>query len=346
MENAFKSAMDRIKAEDTLKKKTEVYLMNANNSNVTPLKSLKNNKIMKRAIAAACVAVLLCGSSVGAYAYYKTPVSYVSLDINPSVELGVNPLGTVVTATAYNGDGSTILDGQNVTNTSVENAVNTLVTSAADNGFIADDGSTVISVTSETDNSTTATQLQNEAEQGAETAVQSGGDTASVISDNVALARRDEARKLGITPGKLNLIQKLQALDPTISVDQYKDAKVKDIQKKFIELKKNAKSKGTTSSSTSSNSSSSTTSSEVTSSSSEGTSSVAPSESSSTVTAAALQSSSSKKNNTKKHSSTSVTSSIANTTSSLSASSSSTGRTAHGNGNGGKSPNSNSNKNK
>lgn len=48
-------------------------------------------------------------------------------------------------------------------------------------------------------------------------------------TDNVALARRDDARDLGITPGKLNLIQKLQAVDPTVVVDDYKDATVKSI---------------------------------------------------------------------------------------------------------------------
>src|SRR5471030_2574278 len=64
---------------------------------------------------------------------------------------------------------------------------------------------------------------------------------AEVETGNVALARRDEARKLGITPGKLNIIQKLQKLDPTINIEDYKSSSVKDIQKKTKELRKDNK---------------------------------------------------------------------------------------------------------
>lgn len=239
MNSAFKSALNKVKADENLIKKTEGYLMkNASlvKNESVPVK--RNLFLGKRVIAAACAALLLCGGSIGAYAYYKTPVSYLSLDINPSVELGINSFGKVVSATAYNADGSTILKGQSLMNSSVQDAVKALVQSANRNGFIAKDGSTVISATSETDNSTTASELQNEAENGADDAISSDGDKATVQTDNVALTRRDEARKLGITPGKLNLIQKLQKLDPSITVDQYKDAKVTDIMKKFVALKK------------------------------------------------------------------------------------------------------------
>ncbi|HEX2938558.1 MAG TPA: hypothetical protein VHO66_06525 [Ruminiclostridium sp.] len=252
MNNLFKSAMDNIKADEILKKKTEVFVMKALSNNV---KTQTRSRFVKRVIAASCAAVLLVGTSAGAYAYYKTPVSYVSLDINPSVELGVNPFDKVVSATAYNEDGQTILNGQDVLNSDVKDAIGTLVTSASDNGFVDKDGSTVISVTAETDNSADADKLESEAAEGASDAVKSDGKTAEIQKDNVALARRDEAKKLGITPGKLNLIQKLQALDPSITVDQYKDAKVKDIMKKFVELKK-AQNGNTESSSSSTGSSS------------------------------------------------------------------------------------------
>jgi hypothetical protein len=239
METIFKSAVNHIHAKENMKRKTEEYLMdNLSAISAAPNQVRKKSLLMKRVIAVACSAVFVCGTSLGAYAYYKTPTSYLSLDINPSVELGVNAFGKVVSAMAYNNDGKTILDGQNVMGSSVKSAVSTLVKSAAQKGFVAKDGSTVIAVTSETDNSSTATDLEDAAAQGADSAVKSEGDTATVQKENVALERRDEARKLGITPGKLNLIQKLQALDPSITVDEYKDAKVTDIMKKSVELKK------------------------------------------------------------------------------------------------------------
>jgi hypothetical protein len=169
----------------------------------------RNNFFIKKAIAAACMVVLLLGTCIGAYAFYQTPASYLSLDINPSVELGINNFGRIVSAMAYNKDGQTILEGQDVLGLKVRDAVHTLVKSASQNGFIADDGSTVISVTSETDNDSIAEDLEEAAAEGADSAVQSEGAIATVTKENVALERRDEARTLGITPGKLNLIQKL-----------------------------------------------------------------------------------------------------------------------------------------
>lgn len=252
METRFKSALNRITASDDLKETTRAYVSGTLASNIAPVRKSQKSLFARRAVAAACALLLVSSISGGAYAYYKTPVSYLSLDINPSVELGVNGFGNVVSATAYNNDGRAILAGQDVKGSSVKEAVSKLVQSAAQKGFVADDGSTVIAVTSETDNGSTAAHLEDAAAQGADDAVKAEGDTASVQKENVALERRDEARKLGITPGKLNLIEKLQALDPTITVDQYKDAKVTDIMKKFVTLKKQTLPQNNSSSSASS----------------------------------------------------------------------------------------------
>ena len=233
----FKSALNQIKAEDALISKTEVYLKDS----LTKNRNSKINKFInwrllpvkkKLAIATCCLAVILTlGGGSGVYGYYQTPVSYLSLDINPSVELGINISGRVVKVEGYNDDGKNILIGINVKGSDAKTAVDTLVKSAVNKGYIAKDGSSVISLTSETDDKNTATNLETEAEAGAKEALTTSGEKAEVLKDNVALARRDEARKLGITPGKLNLIQKLQKVDPAATVDQYKDAAVKDIMK-------------------------------------------------------------------------------------------------------------------
>ena len=236
MKALIKSALNQVQTEADLKRTTREILENRNTSTQKEV-----GWQMKKYALAACTFILLCGLSVGGYFYYHTPVNYLSLDINPSVELGINAFDKVVSATGYNVDGTTILKGQDVTNSSVKDAVKDLVLSAAKNGFINSDGSTIISLTAETNNPETASNLEESSEQGAQEATNTAHVTAVVFKTNVALARRDEARKLGITPGKLNLIQKLQALDATTTIDEYKDAKVTDIMKKIIELKKSAK---------------------------------------------------------------------------------------------------------
>lgn len=191
---------------------------------------MKNVK-KKVAIITSGVFLFVVGGSTGVYAYCKTPVSYVSLDINPSVELGINAFGKVVKSEGYNDDGKKVLEGLDLTNDNVKEAVKTVIDSVSDNGYIASDGSTVVSVTSETDNPELATELQNLSEEGANEALDENNKEAVVEKDNVPLSLNKEARELGITPGKLNLIRKLQEVDPSATIEQYKDASVKTIMK-------------------------------------------------------------------------------------------------------------------
>lgn len=205
----------------------------------TQLKDLlKKSSTRKALIGTASFLVLTIGGGGAAYAYYQTPVAYLSLDINPSVELGVNAFDKVVTAEGYNEDGQTILDGLDVTGSTVDEAVQSLITSADEKGYIANDGSTVISLTSETNDSEKAAEIQATSEAGAKEALEGLDKEAVVQKDNVAIARRDEARELGITPGKLNLINKLQEVYPDATIEDFKDASVKEIMKTIKENRK------------------------------------------------------------------------------------------------------------
>lgn len=202
---------------------------------------------MKRQIALglAAATVLSLGGG-GAYAYAKTtPAAYVSVDINPSVELGVNSFGKVVSAEAYNEDGQKVLKGTNLVNFDAEKAVSTVISNAISEGYIKEDATTTaavaVEITTATDKEKMATELDESLKEAANKTLEDNNVNAEAESENVALERRDEARQLGITPGKLNLIQKLQALDPTIKVEDYKTSSVKDIQKKIKELREKNK---------------------------------------------------------------------------------------------------------
>ena len=202
---------------------------------------------MKRKIALVLLAGAVLSGGVGVYAHAKTtPVAYVSVDINPSVELGVNAFDEVVSAEAYNEDGEKVLEGTDLINTNIDEAVNTVISNAVTEGYISEDGTSAIEITTTTDEEEVAAELDESLNEVAEEVLNDNEVEATVETENVALARRDEARELGITPGKLNLIQKLQALDPTITVEDYKDSSVKEIQKKAKELRKMNKSGQTT----------------------------------------------------------------------------------------------------
>lgn len=100
MSDRLKSAFDTIHAEDELKNSTKEYIAG---------KIRRNEKkrvfsCMRPAAAAAGILFLLLGSG-GCLAYF-TPVYAISVDVNPSIELGVNWFERVVSVEGYNEDGS------------------------------------------------------------------------------------------------------------------------------------------------------------------------------------------------------------------------------------------------
>ena len=239
MEHVLKRAFDQVTSSDGLKQKTsEAIMLKAGDTTPVSASAWRYRPVrIKRLFTAACTAFLLCALSAGGYAVYQTPTSYISVDINPSVELGVNTFGKVISVTAFNDDGETVLSGLEILNCNVSTAVKQIISSASENGYINIDGSTFISITSQTKNSTIADKLNERAQEGAEEAIEENGACASVLTNQACLKQREEAIVLGITPGKLNLIEKLIELDPTLSVDDLINASVTEIQELYTELK-------------------------------------------------------------------------------------------------------------
>ncbi|MCE5221244.1 MAG: hypothetical protein LLF98_08240 [Clostridium sp.] len=241
--------LTRKRIEKSIKKKIGHY--EKSNIRIEKINDILGEIFMKRKIALALSVGVVLSLGGGVYAHAKTtPVAYVSVDINPSVELGVNAFDEVVSTEAYNEDGKKVLEGTNLVNSDVDDAVSTVISNAISDGYITQDATTTsavaVEITTSTDKENVATELNESLKEVADKTLDNNNVDAEVETEKVALARRDEARKLGITPGKLNLIQKLQELDPTITVEDYKDSSVKDIQKKAKELRKDNKSNAVT----------------------------------------------------------------------------------------------------
>lgn len=231
------NGLTRKRIEQKIIKKAGYYP--ENNTLRDKINNIIGGIIMKRKMALALSGALLLSLGGGGYAYAKTtPVAYVSLDINPSIELGVNTFDQVVSAEAYNEDGQKVLEGIALINSDINKAVDKVISSAISEGYVKEDGSSGIEITTSSDKENVANKIDETAKEAANEALDDNNVNATVETEKVALERRDEARKLGITPGKLNLIQKLQELDPTISVDDYKSSSVKEIMKKTKELRK------------------------------------------------------------------------------------------------------------
>ena len=233
---SFADDLNKIKAEETLKEKTKAFVRTelvkseyGRRRTVRTGTSQKGNPFMKKFVGAISAVAACALLAAGGFVLYATPVNYVSFDINPSVELGVNAFDKVVSAQAYNDDGESLLAGVHVRNLSLQDAINGLVEQAGAQGYVRDDGSSVIAVTAESNNEQTAARLQTSCENTITLTLNKGETTAVVYTDAITLHFAHKARELGVSPGKYKLIQVLQSLDPTITVEQYKDAKISEI---------------------------------------------------------------------------------------------------------------------
>ncbi len=140
--NAFQKSMSEIRATEDLKKNTLQYLkeQQRKKSDARPRQTLRY------ALAAICLFFLL---GAGGYSVYREPISYISIDVNPSIELGINRFGKVVSAEAYNEDGQSILQHVSLKNISYIQAINRLLADESDHLYLREDSLLVFTVISD-----------------------------------------------------------------------------------------------------------------------------------------------------------------------------------------------------
>jgi len=87
-------------------------------------------------------------------------------------------------------------------------------------------------------NSRKVLEIKEEVESTANKVLNDDNVVSEVIVENIVLERREEARELGISPGKLLLIEKLKEVDPKATTEEYKDKPVNEIVKTIRDIKK------------------------------------------------------------------------------------------------------------
>jgi hypothetical protein len=186
-------------------------------------------------VAAAAAVVLMSGSAL---AYY-TPVSYASVDINPSIEFRLNILNHVLSARGVNADGVALL-AKIKTGTNLGQNIKAVVREAVELGYLKGDDNTVVVTLPENEDEKQAEQAKEQAEK----AMEEAGTPGEVVVDRAGYDRVLEARTRNTTPGKLNLVQKyIDSAGPgaVVDIDEWLKKPVKEIMKAIKENRKAAK---------------------------------------------------------------------------------------------------------
>lgn len=142
MSNKIHHAFGQIEASPGLKESTRQYVQQERE------RRLKSPVLVWRRVAAAiCVILILC---VGAGGYYimEAPVSYVSIDVNPSIELTLNRFDRVVAVAAYNDDAEGIVNNLEVRGMLCDEAVDSIADSEGMQPYLNGENILVLTVAS------------------------------------------------------------------------------------------------------------------------------------------------------------------------------------------------------
>lgn len=214
---------------------------------VIEMKSSKFKNINKLVMCSALTAMIAIAGGITLWAY-KTPYSYVSLDVNPSIEYSLNRFDKVISVTAVNDDGQEILNElelDKLENQNIENAVAETVNQISEDGYFDNsidndiEGGIIIATSGE--DVEKSEELAEKLQENLENEIKEIGKDIKLETISVGLERVQKAKELGVTPGKLNLVEKLQnsSVDPeSIILDEWLNKPVKEIMSAIKENKK------------------------------------------------------------------------------------------------------------
>ncbi len=175
---------------------------------VVCMKKIFETKKLLAFVSAASALFMVSG--ISAYAYLA-PYSYVSLDVNPSIEYSINRFDRVLSVTGVNDDGTEIIreiNLENLKNKTIKNAISLTVETLSKEGYFdSGEGDIVIATSSKSKNN--ELKLVKDLELAAAVGLEEDQDDIEITVEAVGAIRVEEARALGVTPGKLNLVEKL-----------------------------------------------------------------------------------------------------------------------------------------
>ena len=180
--------------------------------------------------AAAAAVFLIVGAGIFTYA---APYSMVSLDVNPSLQYTLNRLGLVLSVEAVNGDGDEILaEVGALSNRSIEDAIVITVRQITEDGYFDGDepGGIVIAASSRDEGE--ARRLAENVRETAISVTRESEKDVVVAALTVDQDQVEQAKELGVSPGKLTLVEQLKdtASNPEdIDVMEWLEKPVKDI---------------------------------------------------------------------------------------------------------------------
>lgn len=219
MNEKIKETFDKIHAEEELKNRTKAFVTHKKNEH-------KKKFPYKRLIPVTASFLFILIAIIG-YRLYFTPVTTISIDVNPSIELGINRFDKVVSVKGYNQDGEDLVSELNVQFKNYTEALDKILSNESFARLLSQGEELSIAVidSDETRSETVLSNIQPC------TAKQKNAYCYSADPKEI-----EEAHEAGFSYGKYRAYLELQALDPNITAEEVKGMTMKEIRSLIEEL--------------------------------------------------------------------------------------------------------------
>ncbi|MCI7130004.1 MAG: hypothetical protein MSA09_05520 [Lachnospiraceae bacterium] len=175
------------------------------------------------AIAASAAIVIAACGGMGSYTW-SNPISYVSLDINPSIAYSLNEFNRVIAVSGMNDEGTAVVDaiGDSLKNTDITTALTITVEQLSTDAYLDAENTNYMVIGVYSDKDSKADALKSTVDEFTANAVE----TCSITTVNVSKETKESADSYGITGGKMELINEIanvatdpQEVDPAALAD-------------------------------------------------------------------------------------------------------------------------------
>ena len=188
-----------------------------------------NRMVQKLSICASLALVLLSFAGIGSHSYVE-PYSYVSLDINPSIEYALNRYDKVISVSGINTEGQQVVSSieSDIKNQNITTALGVTIGQLEKEHYISQEEYNHVIVSVYSTNNTKAQSIASRVN----TFSVEKSNICSIDTIPVSKEVKDDADSLGITPGKLALIHAVAETtsDSNFDVSMWTDKTVSELE--------------------------------------------------------------------------------------------------------------------
>lgn len=214
MANRIHDAFENVKAQPQLTESTRRFI-----SEQYKKKARRPRRpAVQAAFAVVCAVFILAG--FGGYSWFQTPVSYLSIDVNPSIELALNRFDRVVYIAAYNAEGEEILKSLSLKGKKYTDAIDLIMENKIMGAYLTDEAELVLTVAA-------ARSRESTLKSGVESCSSHIGYNIQSISADIGIV--PQAHSHGLSVGKYYAYLQLAQYDDTVTVDECRDMTMSEI---------------------------------------------------------------------------------------------------------------------